>query len=358
MNSIPDRQSRVTLRAYADGPIGAENFAIEEGPVPAPGEGEFLVRIFYASVEPMLRITVDARPLGMASPWLPLGAVIPGPAVGEVVRSNHPDFAVGDRVEGRFGWQEYAVSKGNGVQRVGAGVEPLYNALGVYGLPGFTAWIGIRRMGGVQPGQTVLVSGAGGAVGSVVGPLVAMHGGRAVGIASGKEKQAELVRDYGYAAVADRSAPDFLDQLKAAVPEGVDVYFDNVGGPLMATVATLLKPRGRIMICGLMSQYQGHDGPGTDHLPPLMEALMARSASIQAFSQVGEEALRPEFEREIGVLIASGALRTPVHVEEGISALPTALCGLFEQSRTGKVVVRVAPDPAAVQTDGIVGVQA
>ena len=358
MNSIPDRQSRVTLRAYADGPLSADNFAIEEGPVPAPGEGEFLVRIVYASVEPMLRITVDARPLGMANPWLPLGAVVPGPAVGEVVASHHPDFAVGDRVEGRFGWQEYAVSNGKAVQRVGPSVAPLYNALGVYGLPGFTAWVGVRRMGGVQPGQTVLVSGAGGAVGSVVGPLVAAHGGRAVGIASGKEKQAELVRDFGYAAVADRSAPDFLDQLKAALPDGADVYFDNVGGPLMVTVANFLKPRGKIMICGLMSQYQGHGGPGTDHLPPLMEALMARSASIQAFSQVGEEASRPQFEREIGELIASGKLRTPVHVEEGLAALPTALCGLFEQSRTGKVVVRVAPDPAGAQTDRIIEVQA
>lgn len=350
MNSIPDRQARVTLRAYAEGPLRADNFAVEQGDVPTPGEGEFLVRIVYASVEPMLRITVDAKPLGMASPWLPLGAVVPGPAVGEVVLSNHPDYAVGDRVEGRFGWQEYAVSNGQAVQRVGTEVRPLYNALGVYGLPGFTAWVGIRKSG-IQPGQTMLVSGAGGAVGSVVAPLLRAYGVRPVGIAAGKDKQAQLTSEGGYAAVADRTAPDFLEQLKQAAPEGVDVYFDNVGGPLMVTVANMLKPRGKIMVCGLMSQYQGHDGSGTDNLPIVLEALMARSGSIQAFSQVGEEGLRPEFEREISEFIASGKLKPEVHVEEGIEALPAALCGLFENSRTGKVVVRVAPETVAAQAD-------
>lgn len=358
MNSIADVQSRVVLRAYADGPLSADNFEVDQAAVPAPGEGEFLVRIAYASVEPMLRITVDAKPLGMAAPWLPLGSVIPGPAVGEIVVSNHPDFAVGERVEGRFGWQEYAVSNGQSVQRVGPAVQPLHNALGVYGLPGFTAWIGIRKMGGVQPGQTVLVSGAGGAVGSVVGPLIAAQGGRVIGIASGSEKQAELVRDYGYAAVADRTAPDFLDQLKQAAPEGVDIYFDNVGGPLMATIAPMLKSRGKIMICGLMSQYQRDEAANADHLPIVLEALMARSGSIQAFSQVGEDALRPQFEAEIGALVAAGKLKPQVHVEEGITALPGALCGLFDHSRTGKVVVRVASDPASGQTEKTIEVQA
>ena len=346
MTSAQALPRRVVLRRYPTGALGPSDFEVESYESPALEDGQFRVRNIYVSVEPMLRITIDPAPLGGAFAPLPLGAVVPGPAVGEVVESRNPAFAVGQLVEGRFGWQDLAVSSGAGVIRVGPDVRPIVNALGAFGLPGFSAFVGLHRLGGLRPGQTVLISGAAGAVGSIAGALVRARGGRAVGIAGGQAKRAYLLDTVGYEAVADRSAADFVDQLKHALPNGADVYFDNVGGPLMATVAPLMARGGRILICGLMAQYQ-HDESSVDHLPAVLEAVMSRGLTIEAFSNVGQDALRPEFEREMAELIRTGRLKPEVHVEEGLERLPAALCGLFENSRTGKVVVRIAPEPSS-----------
>ena len=347
MNSATRQQKCVTLKQYPKGRLNAGDFEFGESSVPALAEGQFLVRNIYVSVEPMLRLAIDPSPLGGAFPPLPLGAVVPGPAVGEIVESRHAEFMPGELVEGRFGWQLYAASNGTNVRRVGPHVRPIYDALGAYGLPGFTAYVGLHCAGGVKPGQGVLVSGAGGAVGSIVGALVRARGGRAVGIASGRDKQTHLTEVGGYEAVADRSAPDFLDQLKKALPNGADIYFDNVGGPLLATVASLMAPRGKILICGVMSQYQRAGEAAVDRLAPLLETMMARSLSMEAFSQVGQDALRPEFEREMRTLISAGKIKPEVHIEQGLEQLPSALCGLFDKSRAGKVIVRVADESSA-----------
>lgn len=338
-----DRQSarRVVLARHPKGALRPEDFAVEGYQVPALEDGQFLVRNLVASVEPMLRIHIDPAPLGGSFPPLPVGSVIPGPAVGEIVESRHPGFAVGDMVEGRFGWQDYGVSNGKGVVRVGPTVRPVELALSVYGLPGFSAYVGLEEAGGIKPGDTVVVSGAAGAVGSVVGALVKARGGRAVGIASGSKRD-YLIKTVGYAAVADRHAPDFADQLKAALPDGARLYFDNVGGPIMATVAPLLSRGALILICGLMSQYQHDEDEPSGALGTVLHAVMGSGLTIRNFTQVGRDELRPGFEREIGELLASGAMKPELHVEEGLERLPAAMCGLFDASRPGKVVVRIA----------------
>ena len=334
----------VVLQSYPEGNLKPSDFAVEDCTVPDVADGSFLVRNSFVSVDPMLRIFIDKMPLGSSSmPSLPLGNVIPGAAVGEIIESRHPDFKVGEIVEGRFGWQHYAVSTGQGVVRVPASLGAIENALGIGGLPGFTAYIGLNVAGGVKEGQTVLVSGAAGAVGSAVGALVKARGGRVVGIAGGDDKKRYLLDVVGYDAVADRNAPDFNAQLAAALPNGVNVYFDNVGGPMMADVVPFMAYGGLILISGLMAQYQDPTaGSQTDNLPPVLFAVMGKGVRIQGFSQYGQDALRPAFEAEISELLASGAIQPEGHIVEGLEHLPQAQGNLFEHSTTGKVVVRVA----------------
>jgi NADPH-dependent curcumin reductase CurA len=332
---------RIVLARNPSGPLAASDFRIEAQPDPTVKDGEFLVRNRFVSVDPMLRLLIDAAPLGGTVPSMPVGSTIPGAAVGEIIESRHPEFSVGDKVEGRFGWQHFAVSNGASVNRVGAGL-PLEHALGVGGLPGFTAFVGLELAPEKATG-TVLVSGAAGAVGSVVGPMVRARGGRAVGIASGPDKCRYLVEEAGYAAAADRTAPDFEAQLASALPDGADLYFDNVGGPMMVTVLPVLARGARVLICGLMAQYQETGtSEGRDNLPTLLHGIMGKGLRIEAFTQQGRDAMRPAFEAELAKLLAAGAIRPKIKIEEGLDRLPDALAGLFAHSVTGKVVVRVA----------------
>jgi len=342
LNNIPAK--RVALRVYPEGNLKSSDFAIEDIAIPAVPEGSFLVRNLLISVDPMLRIFIDSEPLGSKlMPSLPLGTTIPGAAVGLIIESRHPDYTVGEHVEGRFGWQHYAVSNGQGVNRVPGGYGAIENALGIGGLPGFTAFIGLNTAGGVKLEQTILVSGAAGAVGSAVGALVKARGGRVVGIAGGEDKRRYLLDVVGYDAVADRFTPDFHAQLAAALPDGVNVYFDNVGGPLLAEMMPYMAFGGLVLISGLMAQYQGNKGAGeTDNLPAVLHAVMGKGVRIQSFSQYGQDALRPAFEQEISALLAGGAIKPEIHIVEGLENLPQAQVNLFEKSTTGKVVVRVA----------------
>ena len=332
---------RVVLRNHPQGSVKPSDFGIEEQPDLKPADGEFLVRALYISVDPMLRLFIDSAPLGGRMPAMPLGTTIPGPAVGEVVESRHREFPVGTIVEDRFGWQHYALSSGAGVQRFNTALGGPENALGIGGLPGFTAYIGLETAGKVKAGQTFLVSGAAGAVGSAAGALIHARGGRAVGIAGGADKCRYLVEQIGYDTAVNRHAPDFLDQLAKALPQGADVYFDNVGGPLLASVVPLMARGGQILICGLMAQYQGEDATGPDLLPGVLRGVMFNGLRIQGFSQLGQDALRPAFEAEMSELVASGRMKVGMHIENGIERLPHAMAGLFDNSVTGKVVVRV-----------------
>jgi NADPH-dependent curcumin reductase CurA len=336
---------KVVLASHPEDKLRVADFRVEDSPVPEVTDDSFLVRNIFVSVDPMLRIFIDRLPLGSKSmPSLPVGTTIPGAAVGEIVESRHPDFAVGDIVEGRFGWQHFALSNGQGVNRVPRSLNAIENALGIGGLPGFTAYIGLN-VAAVKPGQTILVSGAAGAVGSAVGAFVRARGGRVVGIAGGEGKRRYLIDKVGYDAVADRHSPDFHAQLAATLPDGVNVYFDNVGGPMLADMMPYMAFGGLVLISGLMAQYQGAPAGGTDNLPTVLYAVMGKGVRIQGFSQYGQDALRPGFEAEVAQLLARGNFTPEIHVIDGLANLPQAQVDLFERSTTGKVVVRVSSGP-------------
>jgi NADPH-dependent curcumin reductase CurA len=332
---------RVVLAAYPDGIARPEDFAVETVPVQPLAEGQFLVRNRWLSVDPMIRIFTDRAPMGGRMPAMPLGTMIPGAAVGEVIESRHPDFAVGDIVEGRLGWQSVAVSDGARVERFDPALGPPEAALGLLGLPGFSAYVGLAVARPLDAGMTVLVSGASGAVGTAVGALLAARGVRAVGIASGAAKQDYLL-GLGYAAVADRTAADFGDQLSAALPDGAAVYFDNVGGPMLLDVLPHIQARGQILVCGLMAQYGNMaEGEGPDHLPVFLSAIMAKSLTVQAFTNTNYPELRAPFLTEMSGILRAHPGLGHVHAVDGIEQTGAAFARLFTDGATGKVLVRL-----------------
>jgi NADPH-dependent curcumin reductase len=340
MSSVKGREVRLASRPQ--GRPEPTHFEIALVETPTPASGQVLLKNRWVSVDPMIRILIDARPLGGTAPPLPIGTVIPGAAVAEVIASEHPDFKAGDIVEGRIGWREYALSDGTKLQRVDPHDGPISQALGVLGLPGFSAYVGLKINGEVKPGQTVVVSGAAGAVGSVAGPLIKLAGGTAVGIAAGEERCRALTETLGYDRAVDRLAPDFKARLAEALPSGAEFYFDNVGGPLFMQVVQHLNRGARVTICGLMAQYvDGGEHPGPDRLPDLLQAIMGRGLTIKAFSNQEHLDMREPFLREVGAMLRAGQLKVPEHVSEGIENIPVAFSRLFTDSVVGKSVVRL-----------------
>lgn len=338
---------QVVLAAYASGNPKASDFRVESVPVPSPDEREILVRTLYIAVDPLLRFSVDETVLtggGQAQ----LGQPMVGPVVSEVIVSNHPDYVVGDVVEGRSGWQEYAVlapdrSDYRGPPRkIDASLAPVSTALGALGGPGQTAYEGIVNVGKVKSGETVVVSAAAGAVGSIAGQIVKVLGGRAVGIAGGASKCAALL-ELGFDAVADYKAPDFADQLKAALPEGADVYLDNVGGDVTLAVLPHLKRGARMPMCGFIAYYGvGMEGPGPDRLPGFYRQIMAKALEIKGFAGMlaGKKGLE-----DIAGWMKEGRIRFPEAVVEGLEAAPQAFSSVFSgHDHVGKLLVRVAPE--------------
>ncbi|MCK9542455.1 MAG: NADP-dependent oxidoreductase [Novosphingobium sp.] len=334
---------RIILHTYPSGLVAAaDNFAMEAMPVPEVGENEFLVRNRWLSVDPMIRVFIDRNPMGGRMPAMPLGALVPGAAVGEVIESRHPDYVVGDMVEGRFGWQDFALSDGNRVVRVDPELGPPQAALGILGLPGFSAYVGLAVAGALPAGASVLVSGAAGAVGSAVGALLDARGIRAVGIASGAGKRDYLLGTIGYRAVVDRTAPDFADRLAAALPEGAALYFDNAGGPIMLDVLPHVRAQGTVLICGLMAQYGDMgEGPGPDRLPPFLSAVMAKGLTVRAFSNTSYPELRQPFADEMAAIVRRKPALVQAHEVEGLEQTPAAFVRLFTEGTTGKVLVRL-----------------
>lgn len=324
----------IRLAAQPKGDPVVSDFDVATVETPTAGPGQILLKTRWISVDPMIRIFISATSFG-GIPILPLGAVIPGPAVAEVVTSDHPDFKPGDLVEGRIGWREYAVSDGAGLRKADGGPQEL----GVLGLPGFSAYVGLQVCGELTADQTVLVSGAAGAVGSVFGPLAKQSGATLVGIASGPERCRALVETLGYDRAVDRTAADFPEALARALPNGADVYFDNVGGPLFDLVLPRMNRKGRVVICGLMAEY-GAAEQARACVP--LQAIMTGGLNIRAFSNIEHAHLRPAFEREVGEMIKAGRLPMPAQITHGIENVPLAFCRLFTDAVVGKSIVSVA----------------
>ena len=338
---MPDRNLRIVLASRPVGRPSPDNFRIEQAPVPTPGEGQVLLKILYLSLDPYMRGRMSAAK-SYAAP-VEIGQVMEGGTVAEVLESRHPDYSPGDLVLSHSGWQTHALSDGTGLRKLDPAQAPVTTALGVLGMPGFTAYAGLLTVGQPKPGETVVVAAASGPVGATVGQIARIKGARAVGIAGGPEKCA-LVRDaFGFDAVIDHRSPTFAEELRAACPNGIDVYFENVGGRVWEAVFPLLNPFARIPVCGLIAQYNAA-GPfeGPDRLPVLMRDVLTKSLTIRGFIQREFQAQRPAFYQEMAQWIAEGRVRYKEDIVQGLENAPEALIGLLEGRNFGKLIVQIA----------------
>jgi NADPH-dependent curcumin reductase len=343
---IPTTHRQIRLAARPTGYPKATDFRMVESAVPEPGPGEFLARIVYLSLDPYMRGRMsDARSYVLP---VALGDVMEGGTVCEVVHSSHPGFAVGDVVEGRLGWQEYAVSSGKGVRKIDARVAPISTALGVLGMPGLTAYFGLLEIGQPKAGETAVVSAASGAVGGLVGQIAKLKGCRAVGLAGSDAKVRYLTEELGYdAAINYRTAPDLDAALAAACPSGIDVYFDNVGGRITEAVSRHVNMFARFAVCGLVSQYNLTE----PELAPRNERfVLVNRVRIQGFLVFDFAARYKEGLAQLTEWVREGRLRYREDVVEGLEQAPDALAALLQGRNFGKMLVRVGPDPSRPET--------
>jgi NADPH-dependent curcumin reductase CurA len=327
---------QILLKSRPQGAPGLDNFELTETAIPAPGEGELLMRTLYLSLDPYMRGRMSAAK-SYAKPAA-VGAPMVGGTVGEVVKSRHPGYAAGDVVLGYGGWQDYALSNGVGLRKLDPAAAPVSTALGVLGMPGMTAYVGLNEIGQPKPGETVVVAAASGAVGSVVGQLAKIKGCRAVGIAGGADKCRFVTGDLGFDACINHRAGDFAQKLEAACPQGIDVYFENVGGAVQQTVWPLLNDFARIPVCGLIAQYSATSPmPGPDMFSVLRKRLLLRGFIVWDFA-----AKQGDFLREVGEWVRSGRIKYREDVVEGLEQAPAAFLGLLQGKNFGKLLVRVA----------------
>jgi NADPH-dependent curcumin reductase CurA len=327
---------RILLKSRPEGAPSAANFELIEQPVPEPEEGEVLMRTLYLSLDPYMRGRMSAGP-SYAAP-AELGQPMVGGTVSEIVKSRNPGFAVGDIVLSYAGWQDYAISKGGGLRKLDPKAVPLQAYLGVLGMPGMTAYCGLLEIGQPQPGETVVVAAASGAVGSVVGQIAKIKGCRAVGIAGGAAKCKFVVEELGFDACVDHRAPDFREQLAAACPEGIDIYFENVGGMVQQVVWPMLNNFARVPVCGLIAQYnEGKPTPGPD-----MRSILSRRLTVRGFIVTDLAPKHPEAAEQLAEWYRSGRLKYREDIVEGLENAPAAFFGLLQGKNFGKLVIKVA----------------
>jgi NADPH-dependent curcumin reductase len=327
---------QVRLAARPTGMPKRSDWANTEEPVGAPEPGEFVVEIHYVSLDPAMRGWMNEgrsyiRPVE-------IGEVMRAHGVGRVIESRALDFAEGDHVVGSFGVQEYAVSDGKGVIKVDSGAAALPVYLGVLGMTGMTAYFGLLDVGRPVPGETVVVSAAAGAVGSVAGQIARIKGCRVVGIAGGPTKCRHIVQDLGFDAAVDYKAEDVRSALKRECPNGIDVYFDNVGGDTLEAVLARLARRARVVICGAISQY---NNTAPMNGPSNYMSLLVNRARMEGFLVFDYADRYAEAAREMAGWMAAGTLRSREHVVQGLEAFPDALLKLFRGENTGKLVLQI-----------------
>ncbi|HSZ05416.1 MAG TPA: NADP-dependent oxidoreductase [Solirubrobacteraceae bacterium] len=320
-------------------PVGLpkpSDWSFTEEPVGQPGEGEVLVKVQYVEMDPAMRGWMsDARSY---IPPVGIGEVMRALAGGEVIVSNHPDLAVGDHVTGLLGVQEYAVAHGAGLIKVDTELAPLPVYLGTLGMPGMTAYFGLLDIGKPQAGETVVVSGAGGAVGGVVGQIARLKGCHVVGIAGGPEKCRYVIEDLGCAAAIDYKACNVAEALAEHCPKGIDVYFDNVGGEILDAALAHLTRYARVIICGAISQYNA-TGPMSG--PANYLSLLVNHASMTGFVVTDYLDRYPEGAAEMAGWLAAGKLVSREDIAEGLESFPQTLLRLFSGENTGKLVLKL-----------------
>lgn len=344
---MTDMMQQITLAAR---PIGApkdSDFALIERLVPEPAEGEVLVRLHAFSLDPYMRGRMDdAR--SYAAP-VPIGGVMEAGGVGEVIASRSPHFNAGDMVFGMFGWATHGCLPARELRKLDSTL-PATTALGVLGMPGFTGWYGLTELGRPKAGETLVVAAATGPVGSMAGQIAKARGLRTVAIAGGAEKCALAVEKFGFDAAIDHRAHSDARSLRAAlaktVPDGVDIYFENVGGKVFEAVLPLMNTFGRIPVCGMISGYNagalgGVEAQGPDKLPLLWRAILVKQMSVNGFIISNHFERYPAFLAEVAPLVATGKLAYLEDIADGLASAPRAFMGMLEGQNTGKQIVRL-----------------
>lgn len=335
------RHRRWVLASRPHGEPVKDNFRLEESDLPTPGNGQILLRTVYLSLDPYMRGRMSDAP--SYSPPVEIGAVMVGGTVSRVEISNHPDFKVGEWVLGYDGWQNYAISEGSGLVKLGDNPENPSWALGIAGMPGFTAYMGLLDIGQPKAGETLVVAAATGPVGATVGQIGKLKGCRVVGVAGGSEKCRYAVETLGFDACLDHFADDFAEQLAQACPKGIDIYYENVGGKVFDAVLPLLNTSARVPVCGLVSGYSATELPaGPDRLPLLMGTLLKKRIRMQGFIISQDYGHRlAEFQTAMGQWIQEGAIKYREQITPGLENAPEAFIGLLKGKNFGKVVIQL-----------------
>ena len=333
---MTERNRKILLASRPQGAVTEQNFRIVDAPMPQPADGEVLVRNEWLSLDPYMRGRMsDAKSY---VPPAQLDEVMVGQTVGEVVDSRNPRVSVGDKVLTQLGWQSHGIANGADVTKVDARHVPASYYLGVLGMPGFTAWFGLFEIGQPKAGETVVVSAASGAVGSVVGQLAKIRGCRAVGIAGGRAKCDHVVHELGFDACIDHRAGNLYDDLRAACPNGIDVDFENVGGAVLDTALRLMNRHSRIVLCGLVAEYSAKEPYGYQRLRSvLVNRIRMQGMIVFDWKDRYGEALAG-----LTAYVADGRLKYRESIVEGLDNAPRALIGLLKGENFGKQLVKIA----------------
>lgn len=347
MSQQRDVNRRIVLASRPHGAPMPMNFRLEETTVLEPQEGEVLLRTVFLSLDPYMRGRMSDIP--SYAPPVPIDDVMVGGTVSRVVMSRHPGYQVGDWVLSENGWQDYALSDGKGLLSLGASPQHPSYALGLFGMPGFTAYMGLLDIGRPEAGETLVVAASTGPVGATVGQIGKIKGCHVVGVAGGAEKCKHTIEVLGFDACIDHNAPDFAEQLAAACPDGIDIYYENVGGKVFEAVFPLLNPKARVPVCGVVAHYNDTERPsGPDRLPELMSTLVRKRIKMQGFIIFDDYGHRfSEFREQMSSWFEAGKVQYRENVLSGLETAPQALIGLLTGRSFGKLVIRVGNDDDA-----------
>jgi hypothetical protein len=331
---------RIVLARRPQGAPVAEDFRLEELPVPVPAAGQVLLRTRFLSLDPYMRGRMSDAPSYV--PAVAIGAPMTAQTVSVVEASDNPAYRAGELLVANVGWQDYGVSDGRDLVRIDPRLARPSYALGVLGMPGLTAYVGLLDIGQPREGETVVVGAATGAVGSVVGQIAKLKGCRAVGVAGGAAKCEYAVKSLGFDACLDHRSPELRERLAAACPQGIDVYFESVGGEVLYAVAPLLNVGARVPLCGLIAWYNLEKLPaGVDRTPALLSTVLRRRVKIQGFIIFDHNQRYPAFVKDMSGWLSEGRVRYREEVIEGLEQAPRGLIGLLTGENFGKLVVRV-----------------
>jgi NADPH-dependent curcumin reductase CurA len=338
-----EKNRQILLASRPRGEPTLDNFKLVEADLPQPGPGQMLLRTVYLSLDPYMRGRMNAG-ASYAKP-VEVGEVMEGRAVCEVVESHLPDYKTGDIVLAGTGWQEYSLSDGGGVQAIDTGLGPISRALGVLGMPGLTAYTGLLNIGKPRTGETLVVAAASGAVGSAVGQIGKIKGCHVVGIAGGDQKCRFVLEELGFDACLDHRQLNLHERLKAACPNGIDIYFENVGGAVFDAVLPLLNPFARIPVCGLIAHYNATELPsGPNRVPLLMHNILVKRLTFQGFIVRDYASQFGDFLTDMSGWLRDGRVRYREDITDGLENAPRELIGLLKGENFGKKLIRVSAD--------------